>query len=234
MKHISLVHFLGVCTPIPRNRAAFAYISTMNRRRFTQSLAAVLSLPAMPSLALRSTATAAVPAAAAVPTQARFWAIYISALHGDCPPQTLQTLLNVPAQEAKSYLSQLIAEGVIKPNPLLKNTVRELVKTDQDSVIDRFKKRLEMKAQKEPAATKETLEQANPFEPEEMSEFELLDAEVENSEIESESEITTNDEPEPNVSKATAETDEETRILDDASIDKRTDPDILIDLKPTA
>ena len=86
----------------------------MDRRTFIQSLAALLSLPANPVASLRS-ATAALPAATVVPTKARSWAAYISALHGECTPQTLQNLLHIPEVDAKKYVSQLIVEGIIKP-----------------------------------------------------------------------------------------------------------------------
>lgn len=119
----------------------------MKRRTFIQSLAAVLSLPAGGALPLRS-ATAALPtAAAAVPNKARFWAIYMSSLHGECTPQTLHNLLHIPKVDAKRYVSQLIAYGVIKPSPLLQKTATELVKTKNDSLMEKVKKRSDMKAQ---------------------------------------------------------------------------------------
>jgi len=123
-----------------------SYIKPMNRRRFIQSLAAVFSLPAAPTLSLGS-ATAAVPTAAAVPAQARFWSIYMTALHGECTPQTLQNLLHIPEVDAKRYVGQLIADGVIKPNPLLQNTVSELVKPNDESLIDKVKKRFDKSKQ---------------------------------------------------------------------------------------
>jgi len=120
----------------------------MNRRRFIQSLAAVLSLPANATLSLRS-ATAALPTAAAVPANARFWAIYMSALHGECTPKTLQNLLHIPEVDAKKYVSHLIADGVIKPNPLLQRSVSNFVKSNDESLLDKVKKRFEMKGQAE-------------------------------------------------------------------------------------
>lgn len=118
----------------------------MKRRTFIQSLAAVMTLPSAGALPLRS-ATAALPtAAAAVPTKARFWAIYMSSLHGECTPQTLHNLLHIPKVDAKRYVSQLIADGVIKPNPLLQRTATELVKGKNENLIEKVKKRSEMKA----------------------------------------------------------------------------------------
>lgn len=118
----------------------------MNRRRFIQSLAAMFTLPAVPSLSL-GTAAAVPSVAVAVPAQARFWSIYMTALHGECTPQTLQNLLHIPELDAKKYVGQLIADGVIKPNPLLQNSVSELVKPNDDSVVDKVKKRFEKKTE---------------------------------------------------------------------------------------
>ncbi len=71
----------------------------------------------------------------------------MSTLHGECPPHALQSMLNISAGDAKRYVSQLIAEGVIKPNPLLHRSVSKLIKSNDDGLLDRIKKRLEMKTQ---------------------------------------------------------------------------------------
>lgn len=130
----------------------------MNRRRFIQSLAAVFTLPTNASLSLRP-AAAAITTATAVPAHARSWAIYMSTLHGECTPQTLQNLLNIPPLDAKKYVTQLVAEGAIKPIPHLRKTVSEIVKTDEDSLLDKFKNRLEMKAEKDGSEDGDTVEQ---------------------------------------------------------------------------
>jgi len=85
----------------------------------------------------------------AVPARARSWAVYISALHGECTPQTLQNLLHIPEVDAKKYISQLIADGAIKSNPLLQRSVSKFVESNDDSLLDKVKKRLEMKARSE-------------------------------------------------------------------------------------
>jgi hypothetical protein len=41
----------------------------------------------------------------------------------------------------------LIAEGVIKPNPLMQNSVSKVLKTKDDGLLEKVKKRSEMKAQ---------------------------------------------------------------------------------------
>lgn len=118
----------------------------MNRRRFIQSLAAIFTLPATGASLSLGSATAAIPTAAAVPAQARFWGIYMSALHGECPPHALQSILNIPEVDAKRYVGQLIADGVIKPNPLLQRSVSKILKSNEDSFLDKVKNRSEMKA----------------------------------------------------------------------------------------
>ena len=116
----------------------------MNRRRFIQSLAAVFTVPTGSVFALKPAAAAA-SSAVAVPTQARFWAIYITGLHGECTPQTLQNMLHIPEVDAKRYIGQLLADGVIKPTPVLQRAVTELAKPREDGLLDKVKKRLEKK-----------------------------------------------------------------------------------------
>ncbi|MEM9471606.1 MAG: hypothetical protein AAGA00_06595 [Pseudomonadota bacterium] len=124
------------------------HMMVMNRRSFIQSLVAVFSLPAGPTVSLRAAPTA-LPAAA-VSAQARSWAVYMSTLHGECTPRALQSMLNIPETDAKRYLSRLIADGVLKPNPLLQTSVSNVVKTIENSPLDKIKRRLEIKAQAEP------------------------------------------------------------------------------------
>ncbi len=133
------------------------YIKSMNRRSFIQSLVAVFSLPASPALSLQSV-TATLPTAAAVPAQARSWAVYMSALHGECTPRALQNLLNIPEIDARRYVSRLIADGVLKPSSLLQRSASELVKTNEKSSLDKVKRRLEIKAR----AESEQLETSEP------------------------------------------------------------------------
>jgi hypothetical protein len=114
----------------------------MNRRSFIQSVAALVSLPANPLLSLQP-AGAAVAAASVVPAEARSWAIYMHNLHGECPPRALQALLNIPEVDASRYLKQLVADGVIRPNPLLKKSVSRLVKPTHSSLPDEAMQRLE-------------------------------------------------------------------------------------------
>jgi len=109
----------------------------MNRRTFLQSLAVSLTLPAVPALSLKP-APAALPAAAspatasasaaALASKARFWAIYMHGVQGYCTPATLGAMLSIPEAEAKSHVTRLVAEGVIRPNPLLRKPVAKVVK----------------------------------------------------------------------------------------------------------
>lgn len=132
--------------PKPSISANNPHIYCMNRRRFIQMLGAAFSLPAAPAMPL-STASAAIPSAATVPAQARFWAIYTSALHGQCTPQTLQNMLNISQVDAKRYISQLIGDGVIKPNPILQKTVSNVLTRNDDGALQSIKKRMDMKQQ---------------------------------------------------------------------------------------
>ena len=135
----------------------------MNRRRFLQSLAAVVSLPAAPlslkpamaALPAGGSATGAAAAAAAVPARAQFWAIYMSGLHGECTPAALQQVAGIPAAEAKGYLARLVADGVIRPTPLLSRTVSGLLRREGDGVLEKIRERLEMKGRREIAGDAE-------------------------------------------------------------------------------
>ncbi|MEO0546938.1 MAG: hypothetical protein AAF035_08315 [Pseudomonadota bacterium] len=128
-----------------RNSRTRAYMGGMNRRQFVQSLAATLALPVTSPLAVTS-ANMSASVAAGVPKQARFWAIYISALHGECTPKTLQNLLHIPEVDAKRYIGQLVADGVIKPSALLQNSVSKILKSNETGLLENTPDRLEMKA----------------------------------------------------------------------------------------
>jgi hypothetical protein len=131
----------------------------MNRRSFIQSLAALVSLPANPLLSLQP-AGAAVSAAAAVPAEARSWAIYMHNLHGECTPMALKSLLNISEVDARRYVSHLIADGVLKPNPILQKSVRRLLNTGEDSLRDEVEQRLDLEAREtaEPGQLRELTE----------------------------------------------------------------------------
>lgn len=111
----------------------------MKRRMFMGSLAAIAAVPALPAL------PAASAPAIAVPTQARFWAIYMSALHGQCTPRTLQVALNIPAAEAKGYITQLIADGVIKPNRFAKAAFKEVMSRKPSKLVEKAKDKIDQK-----------------------------------------------------------------------------------------
>jgi hypothetical protein len=69
-----------------------------------------------------------------------------------------------------SVITQLIADGAIKPHPLLQRSVSEFVNNNKDSILDKVKKCLEMKARTE----SEKAEICKKFD-----ETECLDAEAE-------------------------------------------------------
>jgi hypothetical protein len=114
----------------------------MNRRQFTASLSALMAAPALPAQALR----AAPVAATAIPTQARFWAIYMSQLHGTCTPAALSTMTGATPEVARGYLSQLISQNVITPTNIMSRTVsstqQQSVKDHANRLVDRAKEML--------------------------------------------------------------------------------------------
>lgn len=82
----------------------------MNRREFTRNALAAVALPAvsLPAYALSKPA-------ASTATAARFWAIYMTHLHGKFTPQMLSQALDLDMGAARAINAQLVAEKVITP-----------------------------------------------------------------------------------------------------------------------
>ncbi len=93
----------------------------MNRRKFTQALGALFALPAIPAKALTAAPAAA---ATAIPNASRFWAIYMSQLHGTVSPATLANMTGISQSAARGHLSSMIADGVIKPQNLIQRAAQ--------------------------------------------------------------------------------------------------------------
>jgi DNA-binding transcriptional regulator YhcF (GntR family) len=91
----------------------------MNRRQFTTSLSALFAAPALPIKAI----TAAPAATTAIPNAARFWAIYMSQLHGTCSAGTLATMTGVNTATAQGYLTRMIGDGVITPTDIIRKAI---------------------------------------------------------------------------------------------------------------
>ena len=79
----------------------------MNRRRFIQTLSAATAVPALPAL------PATTPIA--VPNAARFWAIYMTSMHGDVTPGMLTQMTGLAPATTKAIRAKLIADKVISP-----------------------------------------------------------------------------------------------------------------------
>ncbi|GHA52461.1 hypothetical protein GCM10008927_17410 [Amylibacter ulvae] len=80
----------------------------MNRRQFSQSIAALFAAPALPTAAL------ATPVAqTAVPSMAYCWADYLTRMHKVCSPQMLAPFLRIDQSTAKLIHAQLIAENYL-------------------------------------------------------------------------------------------------------------------------
>lgn len=95
----------------------------MNRRQFTTGLAAVASAPALP---LRAALPAA-STAAAVPNAARFWAIYMSHLHGSVSAKSISVMTGISQSEAQVHLTKLLADGVITPHNVFAQAAKATV-----------------------------------------------------------------------------------------------------------
>jgi hypothetical protein len=140
----------------------------MNRRQFTTGLAAIAAAPAMPAKALAS-----LPAAsAAIPHPARFWAIYMSHLHGTCSPQALSKMTGIDPGVAQGYLSRLVSDGVLTPTNIVSKALSAQTKPirQQSKLRERLNKFLEDKPVANDAPTVEPeLEDAAPDEETDLS-----------------------------------------------------------------
>ena len=81
----------------------------MNRREFTRNLIAVASVPALPVPTIAKTQAVVVPKAA------RFWAIYMTHLHGDITPGMLTQMTGIAPAQTSAIRAKLIADKVISP-----------------------------------------------------------------------------------------------------------------------
>ncbi len=86
----------------------------MNRRQFTKSLAAAFAAPALPLPALGA------PASAGIPNAARFWAIYMTRLHGDVTPGMLTQMTGIDPIETRAIRAKLLADKVISPTGFIR------------------------------------------------------------------------------------------------------------------
>lgn len=89
----------------------------MNRRQFTQRLAALFATPALPAQSVLASAT--VSTSATLPSGAVFWAKYLNSLHDTCTPDMLGNMLNISGKAARHLHRDLIAKGVIPPTSLV-------------------------------------------------------------------------------------------------------------------
>ena len=81
----------------------------MNRREFTRNLLAAATIPALPVPAMAKAQTVVVPKAA------RFWAIYMTHLHGDITPGMLTQMTGIAPAQTTAIRAKLIADKVISP-----------------------------------------------------------------------------------------------------------------------
>jgi hypothetical protein len=132
----------------------------MNRRQFTTTLTALAAAPAMPLKALT-----AAPAATAIPNSARFWAIYMSHLHGTCSAKTLSTMTGLDASVTQGYLSRMVSEGIIKPTRMA-STIAE-VQANRASKPSGLRDRLQKFANEKSESVKEAVK-SEVLEPQEV------------------------------------------------------------------
>ncbi len=89
----------------------------MNRREFTRNMMAAMAAPALPLPAL------AKAQAVAVPKAARFWAIYMTHLHGDVTPGMLTQMTGIDPVQTTAIRAKLIADKVIAPVGFMEKSI---------------------------------------------------------------------------------------------------------------
>lgn len=85
------------------------YISPMNRREFTASLAALAAAPAIP-VAAAPVATAK----AALPPGAYLWAELIARAQNTCSPAMIAKHLRISTTAAEGLFNQMVQDGVLR------------------------------------------------------------------------------------------------------------------------
>lgn len=132
----------------------------MNRREFTKSLAAAFVVPAIPLKAV----AAAQPVN--VTNAARFWAIYMTRLHGDVTPGMLTQMTGLDPVQTTAIRSKLVAENVISPTGFIRKgitsqTVLRPEGTSQNTLTD-LKDRVLSALEEEDEVADETQELTEP------------------------------------------------------------------------
>lgn len=90
----------------------------MERRKFLGASLAATAAAFAPLGAVKAV-TPTAPVAAA----ARYWATYMTQLHGRCTPQMLGTMLRIDKAAAGSILQTLVANGALKPAQVIPSPV---------------------------------------------------------------------------------------------------------------
>lgn len=89
----------------------------MNRREFTRNMLAAATIPALPVPSL------AKAQAVVVPKAARFWAIYMTHLHGDITPGMLTQMTGIAPAQTTAIRAKLIADNVIAPTGFIQKSL---------------------------------------------------------------------------------------------------------------
>lgn len=102
----------------------------MNRRDFLVQSGATITAATLPAGAVFP------KAATPVPANMRFWAVYMSQLHGTCSPKMLATMTKVSEGAAQSELSKLVSQGVLQPAQMLTPKLNVNTRTTAPNTTD--------------------------------------------------------------------------------------------------
>ena len=160
----------------------------MNRRQFTQRLAALGAVPVMPA-GLATAATSAMPATAASVGQPYLWAAFVARIHDKASVQMFKRQLSLTDEKAAQVYNTLLNDGVISVpnaqgvshamNPFKRNFATGMASTTQSSVKskieDGYDRLLEDDQQEPVAKVVEDSEPVNSVSPECEDESDILE-----------------------------------------------------------
>jgi hypothetical protein len=145
----------------------------MNRRQFTQSLAALAATPALPAQ-LASAATT-VPAATASMGQPYLWAAFISRIHDKSSVQMLKRHLSLTDETATQVYKSLINDGVISApnaqgvshamNPFKRNFATSMASNPQSAFKQKVEEGLDRLLDDEPKLDLKAADDSEPVNP---------------------------------------------------------------------
>ena len=156
----------------------------MNRRQFTQRLAALAATPALPA-SLATAATSATPTAAASAGQPHLWAAFVARVHDKASVQMFKRQLSLTDEVATQVYDTLLKDGIISMpnaqgvshamNPFKRNFTTGLASTPQSSFARKVERGVDQFLNEDQVKLENDSEPVNPVSPEYEDESVILE-----------------------------------------------------------